>query len=162
MSINVYSPKEVVLSWGGAPITGLADDTFIEATFNADSTEEVIGAQGDVALTKIANGTGTVTITLLQNATTNVALANVYLKDQLEGKISRANLTITDPSGSLLMECQDAHLKTFAPVTLGASQNAKAWTFFVSKMIPVGTNSNVTSLLGIASQVNAFAEVLGA
>lgn len=162
MSINVYSPKQVVVAWGGAPITGMADDTFIEAAFNADSTEEVIGAQGDVALTKIANGTGTVTLTLLQNATTNIALSNVYLKDQLEGKISRANLTITDPSGSLLMECQDAHLKTFAPVTLGASQNAKAWTFFVSNMVPIGTNSNTTTLLGVASQVNAFAEVLGA
>lgn len=160
--IKTYAPQDVVVAWGGAPITGFADDTFVEATFNSDLTDEVIGAQGEVALTKIANYTGTVTITLLQNAPANLALANVYLKDQRASDVSRANLTITDPSGSLLMECQDAHLKTFAPVTLGAGQNAKSWTFFVSNMIPFGSNSNITTLLGIASQVNAFAEVLGA
>ena len=159
--IQTYAPQNVRIAWGGFPFNGFAEGEFVTITPNSDLTDEVVGAQGDVALTKIANYTGTVTVTLLQNAETNLYLSNIYAAQQRADDIVRENLTITDPSGSTLYECRDTHLKTAAPVTLSDGQNAKTWTFFVSNMIPVSTNSEVTSLLGIGAQMEAAASLLG-
>jgi hypothetical protein len=159
--IKTYSPQAVRIAWGGVPFYGFADGEFVTITPNSDLTDEVVGAQGDVALTKIANYTAMVTITLLQNAETNLYLSNIYAAQQRDDDIVRENMTIVDPSGSALYECRDAHLKTAAPVTLSDGQNAKTWTFFVSNMIPVSSNSEITQALGIASQVAAAADLLG-
>jgi Protein of unknown function (DUF3277) len=159
--IKTYAPQEVRVSWGGVSITGFADGEFITITPNSDLTDEVVGAQGDLALTKIANWTGTVTITLLQNAEFNLYFSNIYAAQQRAADVVRENLTIVDPSGSTLYECRDTHLKTAAPVTLSDGQNGKVWTLFVGNMIPVSSNSEITQALGIASQVNAAAELLG-
>lgn len=159
--VRTYAPQEVKIAWGGFPITGFADGEFVTITPNSDLTDEVIGAQGDVALTKIANWTGTVTFTLLQNADCNVYLSNLYFGQQKAKDIIRENLTITDPSGSTLYDCRDAHMKTAAPVTLGDGQNSKTWTFFVSNMVPVSSNSEITNALGMAAQAAAAAELLG-
>jgi hypothetical protein len=159
--IKTYAPQEVRISWAGLPLTGFADGEFVTITPNSDLTDEVVGAQGDLALTKIANWTGTVTITLLQNAETNLYLSNIYAAQQRAADVVRENLTIVDPSGSTLYECRDAHLKTAAPVTLSDGQNAKSWVFFVGNMIPVSSNSEITQALGIASQIGAAAELLG-
>jgi hypothetical protein len=159
--IKTYAPQEVRVAWGGVPFYGFADGEFVAIAPNSDLTDEVVGAQGDVALTKIANWTGTVTITLLQNAETNLYLSNIYAAQQRAADIVRENMTITDPSGSTLYECRDAHLKTAAPVALSDGQNGKSWVFFVSNMIPVSSNSEITQALGVASQVAAAADLLG-
>jgi hypothetical protein len=159
--IKTYSPQSVRIAWAGVPITGYADGEFVTITPNSDLTDEVVGAAGDVALTKIANYTAMVTVTLLQNAESNLYLSNIYAAQQRADDIVRENLTIVDPSGSTLYECRDAHLKTAAPVTLSDGQNAKTWTWFVSNMIPVSSNSEITQALGISSQVAAAAELLG-
>jgi hypothetical protein len=159
--IKTYAPQNVKIAWGGFPLTGFADGEFVTITPNSDLTDEVIGAQGDLALTKIANWTGTVTITLLQNSECNLYLSGIYAAQQRAADIVRATMTITDPSGSTLYECRDTHMKTAAPVTLSDGQNSKQWTFFVGNMIPVSSNSEITQALGIASQIAATADLLG-
>lgn len=159
--IKTYSPKAVTVSWGGIPITGYSDGEFLNITLNADLTDEVVGAAGDVALTKIANFTGTITLTLLQNAETNLDLSNIYAVQQRSDDVVRANMTIRDPSGSTLYDCRDVHMKRCADVMLSDGQNSKQWTFFCSNLIPVSANSEIVQALGIASQVNAAADLLG-
>lgn len=159
--VRTYAPQEVRVAWGGFPITGFADGEFINITLNADVTDEVIGAQGTVALTKIANWTGTVTLTLLQNAEANLYLSGIYAAQQRAADVVRENMTITDPSGSTLYECRLTHMKRAADVVLSDGQNSKTWTFFVSNLVPVSSNSEITQALGIASQMNAAAELLG-
>lgn len=159
--IKTYSPQEVKISYGGFPITGLADGEFINITMNADMTDEVVGAAGDVALTKIANWTATVTLTLLQNAEANLYLSSIYAAQQRAADIVRENMSIVDPSGSTLYSCRDTHMKRAADVVLSDGQNSKQWTFFVSNCIPVSSNSEITQALGIASQIQAVTELLG-
>lgn len=159
--IKTYAPQEVKIAWGGFPLTGFSDGEYINITVNADVTDEVIGAQGDVALTKIANWTGTVTLTLLQNAETNLYLSGIFAAQQRAADVVRENMTIVDPSGSTLYECRDTHMKRSADVVLSDGQNSKTWTFFVSNLVPVSSNSEITQALGIASQINAAANLLG-
>lgn len=159
--VKTYAPQEVRVSWGGFPISGFADSEFVNITVNSDVTDEVVGAQGVVALTKIANWTGTVTLTLLQNAEANLYLSGIYAAQQRAADIVRENMSIVDPSGSTLYECRDTHMKRPADVVLADGQNAKQWQFFVSDLVPVSSNSEITQTLGIASQIAAAAELLG-
>lgn len=158
--IKTYSPKDVVIAWGGVAITGLSDDTFVSVTRNTDNSEEVVGAQGDVALTKVANTTGMIELTLLQNADANNILSNIQLLQDGASDLFRANMTIQDPSGGTIWEAKDAHIKKATDVVLGASQNGKTWQFFVSELQAVGANSAIVNALGIASRVNAAAGVI--
>lgn len=155
-TIKTYSPKDVQISWFGFPITGVAEDTFVTVRLNADASETIVGAQGDVAPTKIANDTGMVELTLLQNAETNIALSDIYLAQRVASDLFKGNMTITDPSGGMLFEVSDAHLMTFAECVLGSGQNAKTWTFFADRITPIGSNSEITQALGVASRVNAL------
>lgn len=159
--IKTYAPQEVKIAWAGFPLTGYSDGEFINIAVNSDVTDEVVGAAGDVALTKIANWTGTVTLTLLQNAESNLYLSGIYAAQQRAADIVRENMTIVDPSGSTLYECRDTHLKRASDVVLSDGQNSKQWTFFVSNLIPVSGNSEIAQALGIASQINAAANLLG-
>ena len=159
--IRTYAPQDVRVSFGGIPITGMADGEFLTVTLNADMTDEVVGAQGDVALTKIANWTGTVTITLLQNAESNLMLSNLYAAQRYSSDVVRANLTITDKSGSTLYDARDCHMKRAPDVSLSDGQNSKQWTWYSSNLVSISANSEIAQALGIAAQMNAAADLLG-
>lgn len=159
--LKTYSPQAVRVAYGGFPITGFADGEFLNITLNSDLTDEVIGAQGDVAITKIANYTATITLTLLQNAESNIYLMGMYSAMQRADDIARANMTIRDPSGSMLYECRDVHIKRATDVVLADGQNSKQWTLFCSNIVAVGGNSEIVNALGIASQVNAALDLVG-
>lgn len=159
--LKTYSPQSVRVAYGGFPLTGMADGEFLNISLNADLTDEVIGAQGDVGITKIANFTATITLTLLQNAEANIYLMGMYSVMQRADDVARPNMTIRDPSGSTLYECRDVHLKRASDVVLSDGQNSKQWTFFCSNIIPVGANSEIVNALGIASQVNAALDLVG-
>lgn len=158
-TIKTYSPKDVQIAWFGFPLTGMAEDTFVTVRLNSDASETIVGAQGDVAPTKIANDTGMVEVTLLQNSESNIALSDIYLAQRASSDLFKGNMTITDPSGGMLFEVSDAHLMTFAECTLGSGQNAKTWTYFADRLTPIGTNSEITEALGAASRINALVKL---
>jgi hypothetical protein len=158
--VKTYSPKDVVIAWGGVAITGVAEDTFITVTRNSDNSDTVVGAQGVVAHTKIADQTGMIELTLLQNAEANVVLTDIQLAQDGASDMFFWNMTITDPSGGMLWDARDAHLRRASDVTLGSGQNAKTYTFFVDELVAVGANSEIANALGIASRVNAAAGVI--
>ncbi|CCA66277.1 conserved hypothetical protein [Erwinia phage phiEa116] len=126
-----YSPKDVVCSWNGIAITGFAPDSFLRLQRTSALVTPVVGAGGDVALTRNADKTGTIEIELMQTATSNLRLAAIYAEQQLmelEENIS-SNFVIYDPSGSVLATGRNAWLQELPQVELGADQNSKTWTF---------------------------------
>lgn len=126
-----YSPKDVVCSWNGIAITGFSPDSFLRLQRTSPLVNQVVGAGGDVALTRNADKTGTIEIELMQTATSNLRLAAIYAEQQvmeLEDNIS-SNFIIYDPSGSVLATGRNAWLQELPHVELGADQNSKTWTF---------------------------------
>lgn len=124
-----YSPKDVSISFNGIAITGFAPDTFVTLRRNSDLIGETVGAAGELALTKIADRTGEVEITLMQTASSNLALSALALATENGGAITTGVLMIQDPSGSVLATALNAYLKSFPEIELGADQNSKTWTF---------------------------------
>jgi hypothetical protein len=131
MAHSVWSPKDVNIAWNvlGA-ITGFADDTFVVLSRNTDMTEETVGADGTLATTRNADRTGSIAITLMQTAESNILLSAVANAQEKATKFLTGALTITDPSGSVLAVATGAYLKAMPEVTLGSGQNSKEWMFF--------------------------------
>lgn len=131
-----YSPKDVVCSWNGIAITGFATDSFLRLQRNSDLVTPVVGAGGDVALTRNADKTGTIEIELMQTAESNQYLNALYAKQEnmeLELDIA-SNFIIYDPSGSVMATGVNAWLQALPDVELGADQNSKVWTFGCEKL----------------------------
>lgn len=143
MSLREYNPNLVNITLGGMlSIKGVADGTFVEMQRSVPRTTTVVGAKGDVGITKVADHTGTVTLTLLQNSPTNQYLSAIVNSEDTFNELYRADMVIEDKSGSVLALAARCHIQEPAPIVLGDGQNAKVWTFFSENVryydLPVG------------------------
>lgn len=131
-----YSPKDVVCSWNGIAIEGFAPDSFLRLQRTSPLVTPVVGAGGQVALTRNADKTGTIEIELMQTSLSNQMLSAIQAKQdnmELEEDIS-SNFVIYDPSGSVLATGINAWLQELPQVELGRDQNSKTWIFGCEKL----------------------------
>ena len=136
MSLPVYSSRDVKVAWSGTELQGLAPDSFITFTRNADLTDEEVGAGGDLSISRLPDRTGSCSIILQQQAPANLRLAEAISRQESSGVFITGHLTIQDPSGSVLAELTNAHIKTAPEVDLGSSATGKSrtWVFFCEGM----------------------------
>lgn len=131
-----YSPKDVVCSWNGIAIEGFAPDSFLRLQRTSPLITPVVGAGGQVALTRNADKTGTIEIELMQTSLSNQMLSAIQAKQdnmELEEDIS-SNFVIYDPSGSVLATGINAWLQELPQIELGSDQNSKTWIFGCEKL----------------------------
>lgn len=150
--LTSYSPKDVHISFDGVSITGFAPDTFVSLRRNSPLLGETVGAAGELSLTKNADRTGEIEITLMQTASSNLILSGLALATENGGSITTGVLLILDPSGSVLATALNAYIKSFPDVELGAEQSPKTWTFGCEILeyssIPSGFAEGFTGLTG--------------
>ena len=131
-----YSPKDVVCSWNGIAIEGFAPDSFLRLQRTSPLVTPVVGAGGQVALTRNADKTGTIEIELMQTSLSYQMLSAIQAKQddmELEEDIS-SNFVIYDPSGSVLATGINAWLQELPQIELGSDQNSKTWIFGCEKL----------------------------
>jgi hypothetical protein len=84
------------------------------------------------------------------------------LTQENNGTFIRGDLTIADPSGSVLALLRGAHLKKAPEVVLGSSAAGKTrdWVFFCEKMIftsaPTGLSSAISNGAGIIGAIGGL------
>lgn len=147
MALPVYSSKDVKINWVGAPLTGLAPDTFVTFSYNSDNTDEKIGADGSVEISLNPDRSGTCTLTFLQESFTNAVLGGVQSAIKGGGFLPQGTLTIADPSGSVLAILRGAHIKTAPEIVMGATTQERAWTFFVEDLWFAATTKEVAKTI---------------
>jgi len=75
MAVKTYDPKKKNVSASGYNITGWAEGTFIKiARTTKEKFKKHVGATGEVSRTKVADNSGTVTLTLKQTSPANAFL----------------------------------------------------------------------------------------
>ena len=136
MALPVYSSKEVAVSWSGTALDGLAPDSFVTLALNSDLTDEEVGADGQLSISRMPDGTGTVTLSFQQQSNANLILSGVLLSQQNSPTFITGSLTVVDPSGSVLALMTNAHIKTAPEQTLGSSATGvtRDWVFFCESM----------------------------
>lgn len=124
--VSTYDPKKVIITFGGVPITGFADGTFISITQENDSWAKKVGADGEVIRARSNDDTCEVTITLQQSSDSNIALSVVQATDRLTGFGMRP-LIITDLNGVTIQSWMQAWIKKAPDWEYGKEASDRAW-----------------------------------
>jgi hypothetical protein len=164
MALPVYSSKDVSLAWSGQKLDGLAPDSFVTFSLNSDITDEEVGADGQVNISRLPDGTGVCTLSFQQNSNSNLILSGVLAAQKNSPTFITGSLTVVDPSGSVLALLTGAHIKTAPEVTLGSSATGatRDWVFFCEEMNFTSVPEGVAVLSGDAALVaGAVATILG-
>lgn len=161
-NIRTYSPENVTVNWGGKfNFTGFADGTFITMTRSTPRTDVVVGAKGDNAITKSANYSGTVEVTLLQNSPTNEYLTYIMNVEDTSGELTRAPIEVIDPSGAVLSIAQRCHIQEPAPTTLGDGQNAKTWVFYTENLQYLALPNGILNEQAVKNAAEIYGAIKG-
>lgn len=153
-TLRDFVPESVSISWGGINMEGFAEDTFVTVARSVANTTTSVGADGTVGITKNADRTGTVEVTLMQNSSTHRFLSAIQLAQDNDLELYRANMTITDPSGGMICKIEAAHIQNPPEVALGGDQNAKTWTFFAERIDYIEAPSGFVQSAGEASRID--------
>lgn len=92
----IYRLPDMVLTVNGIRIEGFGVTDAIMIARDEDSFTKTVGADGEVTKSSTNNDSGTITITLMQNAFANGALELALLLDELTGDITFP-VVVADP-----------------------------------------------------------------
>ncbi len=129
-TIKVYNPDEVVLTVGPVILTsGFAEDTFIEIEQDTDDTEDVVGVDGEVTVSRTNDRRATATFTLMQTSDGNDGLSALSnLTRNAPGMVGAINAFIVkDLNGRALYTAQNSWVSAPPPVTYGRKATERAW-----------------------------------
>lgn len=154
MALPTYSSRKLSVAWSGIPFEGLAPDTAVEFSQNADITDEEVGADGLTSISVLPDQSGTVTVTLQQNSPTNIALSGIVNAQRAEGDIYISDLVILDPAGGSIALCSNCHIKTPPSVGFGstATGQTREWVFYIENVLWQDTPDGVLSDNPVVSQ----------
>ena len=152
-TLRTYSPKLVEIQWAGLTLDGIADGTFVEVERNSPNTNATVGAGGTVGLTYVADKTGMVRLTFMQTSDSNIGLSAVQVAQDSLDDVIRADMTITDKSGSMLCYIQAAHIQTPPPMVLADDQQSRTWEFFAERVDYADTIPDIGISAGKAAQI---------
>jgi hypothetical protein len=127
-TVATYDPKKVIITFGGVPLSGFADGTFINVTGASDTFVKSVGADGEVARGRSNDETCEVTLTLMQTSLSNVYLNTVKEADKISSSGVKP-LSITDLSGTGLMFWPQAWIRKAPDVEYAKEVGDRAWIF---------------------------------
>ena len=128
MSVKTYNSKRVIIVFGGVPLSGYADGTFLTITPNAERYTKKVGADGEVGRSKSNNNTHEVTLTLLSSSPSNTVLSSFITIDKVTD-LGALPLQVIDLSGTTVFFWLQAWLRQPADVEFGKEITERAWTF---------------------------------
>lgn len=134
-TLRDFVPESVSINWGTLTLRGFAADTFVTVARSVANTTAQVGADGSVGITKNADRTGTIEVTLMQNSESHRFLSAIQAAQDADDELYRAGMTISDPSGGMICKMFNVHIQTPPEVSLGGDQNPKTWMFYAEQII---------------------------
>lgn len=123
-----YDPKKVIITFGGTPLMGFGDGTFIKVTSSSDAWTKKVGADGEVVRSRSNDDTSGVEVTLLQTSTSNTVLSTIVDLDLRFGT-GALPLSITDLNGNAIFFWASAWCTKRPDVEYGKEASDVVWSF---------------------------------
>ena len=140
MAFANYDPKKIVVTVGGAPVTGYADGTFVNFERTNDAFSMVTGADNLTTRTKRNDKSGTLTLTLQQTSPSNDLLSTFANLDETDN-VGVFSLQVKDAIGTTVVNAPAAWVRKFAPIERGNELSNTEWTIdCADSTITVGSN----------------------
>jgi hypothetical protein len=125
--VGNFDPKKVIVIFGGVPLSGYADGTFVNIEPNtSEGFKKVVGADGEVARFQSSDNTHKVTFTLLQSSLSNQYLSGIRNTDKLTGK-AKLPLSVTDNNGGSIGFWPEAWIQGDPPWGFGTENQDRVW-----------------------------------
>ncbi len=158
MSKQVYTPKQVSISFGGFNATGWDS---VSLSRNGENTAKSVSADGVHAYTKMSDSSGTFEIEVQQqNSNFNAWAAALQSAQDLEDNIFFFDIVLSDKSGGVLCRLNSAHLDTPASQELSGEHTGRTWVFYVEELeylpVPEGMSETATGVAEAAAAVNTI------
>jgi hypothetical protein len=131
--MTTCDPKKVVITYGGVPIGGFADGTFIDIAPAGEGFTRKVGADGEVMRSMSNNNTHDVTLTLQQSSLTNQYLSTCNQADRLTG-LGMLPLSITDINGTTLCFWPQAWVEVPSSWGYATEDTDRAWVFHTGQI----------------------------
>ena len=139
--LATFDPASVVISFGGIPLSGFADGTFLEITADNPQFTKVVGADGFTTRVKSNNYGAVATLTLAQSSPSNEILSGFLNQDRLNDD-GVYPLLIKDMSGTTVVFSATGWIQQFPNITFGNELNNREWIIDLADIdIFVGRNT---------------------
>lgn len=126
-------PGEVISTFKGVDLDGVADGTYIEAERAEDGWSMHAGAQGTITRIRNRNTSGAVTVTLGQATITNARLMAIALADEATGS-GIGSLLITDLNGTTRVRATKAWIRKIPKMERAKEHANVVWVFDCEKL----------------------------
>lgn len=125
--METYNPKDVSVVVNGTVLTGFAEDSFVTAEKAEDNYTKYVGALGEVARSKNADPTGSITVTLNHTSPSNAVLnALAKSKDTFSAFVIDRNSKQVNAGGGTCW------IQKPASIERGAEISEREWTIVVA------------------------------
>ena len=128
-----YDPEKVIVTFGGVPLGGWAEGSFIDIAAASKAFTRKTGADGEVVRSKSSNGCHDVTITLQASSLSNYYLSTMNIADRAAGR-NLLPLSITDLNGTTLKFWPQAWVEVPDSWGYGAEASDRAWVFHTGQI----------------------------
>jgi len=128
MLTKTYDPDQYVLILGGIVAQGFSERSVISITMN-DSFTDVTGVDGEVSRSKNMDRTATVSVSLMQTSSTNLAYSGLSNGDRLaRGGAGIVDFAFRDLDGVTLYASADAWISKEPDVNAEKEATERVWT----------------------------------
>lgn len=155
-TVNTYSPKDVILSFGGYEIAGWDNITIARTS---PSFVTVKGIRGKHTRVPTGDTSAYISLNILQTSPSNYVLSEVLNQDEINGT-GRISLTLKDNSGNSVFSSDEAYITGYPEVVFSGGFEYRSWSLFCQKTDSFtvgGNNYPETSLFNAA--LNAVSNI---
>lgn len=124
MNVTTYSPKDVILTIGGAYLVGW---NAITVTRDSAAFVKVDGIRGKNTRNFNLNTSATITLSLPQSSQWNDVFSAVVAADIESQGNFRCEITLKDGSGSTLVQSVEAYIPNYADITFDGTISNRVW-----------------------------------
>lgn len=148
--LPVYSSADLVVNWNGLDLaTGWAEDTFLTIEPNSERVMYTVGCDGQIAPSKSANKSATITLTYQQNAPVIKDIAAIFAaQDLIGGEFILSPFYIEDPNNETYFVTLNAFVTEVPTNEFGAAQGERSYVFVCESYLLSDDPSTITSALG--------------
>lgn len=143
MGFATYDPKEVHVIIGGTPISGFADGTFVQISFDEQQWNKVTGADGLTSRSKSNNFGGQVTITLLQTSNSNDVLSAIWNRDRRSND-GVVTLLVKDALGRTTWSAAQAWIQKMVDQDFSKETEEREWVFDCADLRGLAGGNQIT------------------
>jgi hypothetical protein len=150
--VNTYSPSQVVLAFGGYPLTGWNTITIRK---NQPFYTPVRGIRGKNTRYRNKDTSAVISFSCLQTGEANDIMSEIHRKDFTFGN-ARISLTLKDNSGNSLFHSSEAFIVDFPETTFSAQFEYRVWSIHCLSVDEWYTGGNLIAPNSLYSRVTNF------